>query len=30
MKMSENNDYIKLPRLKKDTPSDVIQNMYDT
>ena len=30
MKMSENNDYIQLPPLKKDTPSDVIQNMYDT
>ena len=23
--MSENNDYIQLPPLKKDTPSDVIQ-----
>ncbi len=23
MKMSENNDYIQLPPLKKDTPSDV-------
>ena len=30
MKMSENNDYIQLLPLKKDTPSDVIQNMYDT
>ena len=30
MKMSKNNDYIQLPPLKKDTPSDVIQNMYDT
>ena len=24
MKMSENNDYIQLPPLKKDTPSDVV------
>ena len=24
MKMSENNDYIQLPPLKKDTPYDVV------
>ena len=24
MKMSENNDYIQLPPLKKDTPADVV------
>ena len=29
MKMSENNDYIQLPPLKKDTPSDVIAFMWE-
>ena len=28
MKMSENNDYIQLPPLKKDTPSDVVAFMW--
>ena len=28
MKMSENNDYIQLPLLKKDTPSDVVAFMW--
>ena len=27
--MSENNDYIQLPPLKKDTPSDVIAFMWE-
>ena len=26
--MSENNDYIQLPPLKKDTPSDVVAFMW--
>ena len=30
MKMSENNDYIQLPPLKKDTPSDVVAFMWST
>ena len=29
MKMSENNDYIQLPPLKKDTPSDVVAFMWE-
>ena len=29
MKMSENNDYIQLPPLKKDTPSDVVVFMWE-
>ena len=29
MKMSENNDYIQLPLLKKDTPSDVVAFMWE-
>ena len=29
MKMSENNDYIQLPPLKKDTPSDVVAFMCE-
>ena len=29
MKMSENNDYIQLPPLKKDTPSDVVTYMWE-
>ena len=28
MKMSENNDYIQLPPLKKDTPADVVAFMW--
>ena len=27
--MSENNDYIQLPPLKKDTPSDVVAFMWE-
>lgn len=27
--MSENNDYIQLPPLKKDTPSDVVAYMWE-
>ena len=27
--MSENNDYIQLPPLKKDTPSDVVTFMWE-
>ena len=29
MKMSENNDYIQLPPLKKDTPADVVAFMWE-
>ena len=29
MKISENNDYIQLPPLKKDTPSDVVAFMWE-
>ena len=29
MKMSENNDYIQLQPLKKDTPSDVVAFMWE-
>ena len=29
MKMSENNDYIQLPPLKKDTPSDVVAFIWE-
>ena len=29
MKMSENNDYIQLPPLKKDTPSDMVAFMWE-
>ena len=29
MKMSENKDYIQLPPLKKDTPSDVVAFMWE-
>ena len=29
MKMSKNNDYIQLPPLKKDTPSDVVAFMWE-
>ena len=27
--MSENNDYIQLPPLKKDTPADVVAFMWE-
>ena len=27
--MSENNDYIQLPQLKKDTPADVVAFMWE-
>ena len=29
MKMSENNDFIQLPPIKKDTPSKVVSMIYD-
>ena len=29
MKISENNDFIQLPPLKKDTPSDVVAFMWE-
>ena len=29
MKMSENNDFIQLPPLKKDTPADVVAFMWE-